>query len=325
MNTNKKFEYSADSIRYNNKIIDIHSQKTKRTKSLVKILCGCILALSGTTIFLIGLGNHTVIGEYIRIPGMIVSFSGFISIVFFIFQDFLELGYSVGEKATYEKLLRDPKEKIDQTNNVAEPPVDYSLIAKQMEKRLTEEIEAQGRKANTNLFMGVMTALISVGILGWLSFQATNNFDSIFNNNFKNDHLDNKYIYIFYFGIFLSKITLSITSSIFSFFFLSTYRRNLGEIKFFQNELTNVQYRLVSIFMAKDLDLKIVLNELLLKNAEVERNFILKNGESTIELRSREIDVGETNALMTAVKQAGAEAIPSLKNKENTPETHEKK
>ncbi|ASL39461.1 hypothetical protein CBI36_02685 [Acetobacter oryzifermentans] len=256
---------------------------------------------------------------------MIVSFSGVFSTAFFIFQDFLEVGYSLGEKATYEKLFRDSKEKIDQTNNVTDPPVDYSLIAKQMEKRLTEEIEAQGRKANTNLFMGVMTALISVGILGWLSFQATNNFDSIFNNNFKSDNLDNKYIYIFYFGIFLSKITLSITASIFSFFFLSNYRRNLGEIKFFQNELTNVQYRLVSIFMAKDLGLKIVLNELLLKNAEVERNFILKNGESTIELRSREIDVGETNALMTAAKQAGAEAISSLKNKENTPETHEKK
>lgn len=320
-----------------------NKEKSKRKISdfIYKIYLCMFVSLFGIILYYLGIKSHSIASKIIGVFGTSTALIGFIFGGFVVFQDFLEGGYSKNKSSLdkdYETIYRhlaknhiilnepniEKKKDIDEKTFINNVSLHVS-ISERMENRLTEEIQAQGRKANTNLFMGVITALISVIILGWLSFQATTNFDYLLSHDFQNGFQENKYIYIFYFGVFISKITLSVTASIFSFFFLSTYRRNLGEIKFFQNELTNVQYRLVSIFMAEDLDLKIVLNELLLKNAEVERNFILKNGESTIELRTREIDVGETNFLMTAAKQAAAEAISSLKNKENAPETPEKK
>jgi hypothetical protein len=85
---------------------------------------------------------------------------------------------------------------------------------------------------------------------------------------------------------------LAVFIEIFSLFFLRLYRAGLDEIKFFQNELTNVETKyaaLESALASKNADLTERVIGLL---AETERNFLLRKGESTVELERAKIDNG---------------------------------
>jgi hypothetical protein len=82
----------------------------------------------------------------------------------------------------------------------------------------------------------------------------------------------------------LPRFTLVIFLEIFSYFFLRLYKLGLDEIKYFQNELTNIESKLVAIEVAY-----ITKNEEAMKDSlnilvQTERNFILKKGETTVEL-----------------------------------------
>ncbi|BCI67519.1 hypothetical protein [Acetobacter aceti] len=147
---------------------------------------------SGIISSVLGLFFYFIAGSF-RLPyrvsiaafGIFISFSGFIFASFYVFQNFLEGGYLTQSQTYQDKNIILVKSK-DQTevktaekendSNISTYPL-YIEITERMEDRLTEEIKAQGRKANTNLFMGVVTAFISVCILGWLSYQATINFE----------------------------------------------------------------------------------------------------------------------------------------------------
>ena len=48
-------------------------------------------------------------------------------------------------------------------------------------------------------------------------------------------------------GYFLPRISFVIFIEVFSFFFLRLYKANLSDVKFYQNELTNADARLVAL------------------------------------------------------------------------------
>jgi len=80
------------------------------------------------------------------------------------------------------------------------------------------------------------------------------------------------------------RVLLVIFVEIFAYFFLRLYKDTLSEIKYFQNELTNVESKLVSIefsFVTNQIDsLKFSLQAL----SGTERNFVLEKGQTTVEL-----------------------------------------
>lgn len=177
------------------------------------------------------------------------------------------------------------------------PPKDdrplAEILTSELRFRLQAEVEAQGRKASTNLAVGGVLALIGAGFLAWLAFEASR--ASLVPGATPPTPM-------LYWGALLSKVALSTTANIFAFFFLATYRRNLTEVKYFQNELTNVESRAIATAIALDRDgaeIEKVIGSLL----NVERNFILKRGETTADLTIKSLDQTEIQTLVALIAQ----------------------
>lgn len=115
---------------------------------------------------------------------------------------------------------------------------------------------------------------------------------------------------LFYTGAFLAKLALSVSSNVFAFFFLSTYRRNLSEIRYFHNELTNIQTRTLAVYVAAEKLLEKPLADALKTLSTTERNFVLKKGETTTDLSVKGMDKDELGALTAAL----TDFLQSMKN-----------
>jgi hypothetical protein len=134
--------------------------------------------------------------------------------------------------------------------------------------RINEELARLRRSANLNLVIGTLTTTLALTGLGY----------EVFNSEL--EITDSLKILAHY----LPRLSLIIFIEIFAFFFLKLYKTTLEDIKYFNNEKTNIDFKLISLKSAltsenKDL-IKLVIEELV----KTERNFKLKKGESTVEL-----------------------------------------
>jgi len=82
----------------------------------------------------------------------------------------------------------------------------------------------------------------------------------------------------------IPRVLLVIFVEVFAYFFLRLYRNGLSEIKYFQNELTNIEAKLTAAefaFVTKnDEALKFAIECL----SKTERNFVLEKGQTTVDL-----------------------------------------
>jgi len=100
---------------------------------------------------------------------------------------------------------------------------------------------------------------------------------------------------------YLPKLSLVLFVEVFSFFFLRLYKESLDEIKYFQNELTNAELRFLAMEAALlEGGASAVLASVIRGLAATERNFILKKGESTVDLRKGELDLESHKQVLDA-------------------------
>jgi hypothetical protein len=82
----------------------------------------------------------------------------------------------------------------------------------------------------------------------------------------------------------IPRISLVVFVEIFAYFFLRLYKGGLSEIKYFQNELTNIESKLTaaefSYVTNNQEGLRLAIEAL----SKTERNFILEKGQTTVEL-----------------------------------------
>ena len=134
-------------------------------------------------------------------------------------------------------------------------------------RRLGNEIDNMARRANINLIIGILTSLGAIGTLTYIVLTTDINQENPY------DLLP---------GLIL-RVSLVIFIEIFSFFFLKLYKQNISDIKYFQNEVTNVDMKLLAIraSSAEESEGKID-SELLKIIANTERNFVLQKGQTSI-------------------------------------------
>lgn len=142
-----------------------------------------------------------------------------------------------------------------------------------LESKFKSQIERLISNSNLNLLIGIITTMIAVIILGITIFQ-----DNKFNN------------YYDLLSFFLPRISTVIFIELFSFFFLRLYRDNLSEIKFFQNEISNLNFKITSLKSAIKKNDDTALTNIINEYSKTERNFILKNGETTEKIESLKQD-----------------------------------
>lgn len=140
--------------------------------------------------------------------------------------------------------------------------------------RLSKELEALGRRGNLNLALGALTTVIGLALLGLSVFSEVTEAKDWWALA----------------SHFVPRLTLVVMIELFAYFFLSLYKTSLQEIKYFQNELTNVEAKQIALRAALSYGEQPLVADIVAKLATTERNHILSKDQTTVELEKARID-----------------------------------
>lgn len=156
----------------------------------------------------------------------------------------------------------------------------------EINRRIGFEIVRLSKSANINLVFGSITTLIAVGFLGYEVLYKPVNFTEM----------------VPLLSHYIPRITIVIFVEVFAFFFLKIYKANLNDIKYFHNEKTNIDLKLVAIKAAIATKNETIIQTSITELAKTERNFILKKDESTIEIEKERLDFQSSKSVLDALK-----------------------
>lgn len=153
-------------------------------------------------------------------------------------------------------------------------------------ERLNLERESLSRRGNFNLMIGMFLSVGGLIILGY----------SVLNYS-HNGSLEDLLIFV------IPKISFVLLIELFAYFFLNLYKKSLEDIKYYQNEITNIEAKYLALQMAKSLNNHKMISSILDQLVKTERNFILEKDQSTIELEKERIGSNNANNTLQAIKE----------------------
>lgn len=161
-----------------------------------------------------------------------------------------------------------------------------SIFSRTLE-RLYKETSALSRRGNLNLSLGILTTIVGLAILGYFVVE----IDSV---------PEDKVAFIAY---FIPRLSLVILIEVFAYFFLKLYKSSLGEIKYFQNEMTNTEAKYIALkcsYMSDDGETTAGVIKIL---SETERNAVLEKGQTTAEIEKSKIEHQNINSISDKVSK----------------------
>ena len=181
------------------------------------------------------------------------------------------------ENSTTEEFIKEIKDQI--SINTEREMILKALDDKCSESinRLNNETSALSRRSNLNLVLGIFTTIAGLVVL------------YVYVSNISFDPKDPLLAAVVS-AYFIPRLTLVIFIELFAYFFLKLYKSNLSEIKYFQNELTNIEAKFVSLRTAILGNNDSVAAEVIKSLSATERNFVLEKGQSTVELEHHKMD-----------------------------------
>jgi hypothetical protein len=153
-------------------------------------------------------------------------------------------------------------------------------------ERLNQEIRALLKRGNLNLVLGTLASIFAITVLV---------YTAIFTAAYQGKLTEILQAYVL-------RLSLVIFIQIFGFFFLRLYQASLSDIKFFQNEITNIQQQWLALKYALVNEDKDAANAIASILAATERNFTIKKGETTIDLERLKIDQNDIKILVSSLK-----------------------
>ena len=174
-------------------------------------------------------------------------------------------------------------------------------------ERLQREIRDLRLRSNINLAIGM--AITAGGLyLLWLTVDIVDASQLLKQLASEGSESDGKFLKNLVLPL-VPRFLLVVFIEIFAYFFLSLYKEGLSEIKYFQNELTNIEAKLVSVefsYITDQMDsLKAALDEL----SRTERNFIITKGQTTKEVEKAKYDSELSNNILSSFPQLLKKAI----------------
>lgn len=164
-------------------------------------------------------------------------------------------------------------------------------VFRQISSRLESEVQNLAKRGNVNLILGISTTLTGLGILGYSVFDAPEMKSMI-------DIASH----------FIPRLSLVLLIEVFAYFFLKLYKQSLSEIKYFQNEITNIESKYLGLQLAVNSGIEGSAQKVVDSLIATERNFILEKGQSTVELEHGKEEAKRSSELMkildSAVKKA---------------------
>lgn len=207
---------------------------------------------------------------------------------------------NVGSKITDDDTnISSQETRLDVVNTQTDISVnilDVHTAFLKIEERLLDEVKAVGKRANLNLIIGSVVALIGWGLLFW----------------FVCDVSDMELEGWKLLNAFLPRLSIIIIIEMFSYFFLKLYRESIDRIRYYQNELTNIETKKMAILIAYMLENSNEHKKSLIENLiSVERNVFLKKGETTIELEKIRMDNSFSSSVIKSIKDLGLGLAPT--------------
>ena len=186
------------------------------------------------------------------------------------------------ESEALESYIKQLKHAIDRSLRNETEEIQFKLIV----MRMGREVADQARRGNLNLVLGILTTIIGLSVMGYSVFNAPA-------SQTPNEVL----------MYFLPRVSLAIVVEVFAYFFLSLYKQSLSEIKYFQNEITNIESRQLAMQFAarkesSELSTKVV-DELI----QTERNFLINKGQTTVEIEREKATRSTTAEIVAAIKE----------------------
>lgn len=154
-----------------------------------------------------------------------------------------------------------------------------------IKERIERDTMRISRNGNINLTIGFFTTFMAIFFLGYSLLGVS--YDTESTQRF-----------IFH---FVPRFTLSLFIELFSFFFLRIYRKNLDDIKYLNNERTNIDFKLISLQVAMMQSDSATLTSVITEFSKTERNFILKKDESTVDIEKNKIDSMSSEKLLESL------------------------
>ena len=181
-----------------------------------------------------------------------------------------QLRESLMEGAT-EELVTELRRKIASDDQLRRTRISIKSAFDASEERLSNEVEILRTRANTNMLIGCFIALFGAGILAlsmYLSNSTSTKFDELIVQ-------------------MVPRFSIVVLIELFAYFFLSMYRSNLSEIRYYQNEITNIEMRKAGTLLSiSGTPIDTVTNELI----ATDRNGVLTGNQTTQELERLKIE-----------------------------------
>jgi superfamily I DNA and/or RNA helicase len=155
-----------------------------------------------------------------------------------------------------------------------------------IKRRLDEELVAVNRRGNLNLSIGAITTVSGLLVLGLTVFEkytGPSDYQSIILH-------------------YLPRISFVLLIEVFAYFFLGLYKASLSETRYFQNELTNVESRYTALTVALHRPQELGASATIAALASTERNFLLKAGETTVDIEALKIESDRQKGIISELR-----------------------
>lgn len=165
----------------------------------------------------------------------------------------------------------------------ADQEADSQSRMSDMRHRLMEEVTALQRRGNLNLVFG---GLVTAGALYVLWTTLSVQIDPAWKSD--------PWQLVTVFG---PRLTLALFLQVFAYFFLKLYRTSLAEIKYFQNEMTNIEAKQLALITSMRSGNAEYVKEVVASLLATERNHILSKDQTTVELEKARLDTDQRSAM----------------------------
>lgn len=156
-------------------------------------------------------------------------------------------------------------------------------------RRLHSEIKSLIYRSNLNLTIGIILTIGGLFLLGY--FVVSTSPHSLNQINYTEEAIH-----------YISRLTLIVFIELFAYFFLRLYKAMLEDIKYYQNEITNVQSKKIALITSLLCDDNTLIKEIVQQVVSTERNFILNKNETTTELEKLRIEKQSTDNIGQVAK-----------------------
>ncbi|WP_157097536.1 hypothetical protein [Photobacterium sp. J15] len=164
--------------------------------------------------------------------------------------------------------------------------------------RLSTEIKNLTLRSNVNLVIGMTITIMGLFFL----WSTVNLIDTSEISKQISENSENGLITLEIAAIpFISRLSLVFFIELFAFFFLRLYKQGLDEIKYFQNELTNIESKVLAARLAIKSNDSEAMKSIIIPLVNTERNHILLKGQTTVELEKAKSDSTTINTIISSL------------------------